>query len=409
MSRQPQLAKQTDLNVTKDAAAEFLEHCYQRPIERLRRSFAGNRPLAILLGEGNSAASFVVARFVADVEEDTSVIRVPEPCRDATDLMRRIIAAAGFEPKDMGLADLESIFTMFLAFQKSHNHRTIVCLERLHECEWWVLDKIRKLVDLEVEGQYGMMVVISGQPPLRELLNTRPLSSLMSLAGHRINLAPFSLAETTECIRCRVEAADSATTIGEVFQYQAIPLIHELCGGILDAIEELLSCSLALAEREGLGLVTPMLVKRAYEASRAHLEAPQAEPDSPTVEVSEISEPLRRLAVRLTGADVREQALRQGHTLIGRSRLCDVRINSPIVSRHHALINYAGGSAMLVDLGSSNGTFVDGNRITSHELVAGETIRVGNCTIEYVVDDELQASFEEAARSAGIAIGSRRN
>ena len=198
MSRQPQLAKQTDLDVETDASAEFLGHCYRRPVERLRRSFASNRPLSILIGEGNSATGFVIGRFVAEIEEGTSVIRVAEPCRDATDLMRKIIAAAGFEPKDMSLADLESIFTMFLSFQKSHNHRTVLCLERLHECEWWVLDKIRKLVDLEVEGQYGMLIVISGQPPLKELLNTRPLSSLASLAGHRISLAPFTLAETTE-------------------------------------------------------------------------------------------------------------------------------------------------------------------------------------------------------------------
>ena len=409
MSRQTQLVPQSDLEVETDSSAPFLAHCYRRPIERLRQSFISRRPLAILIGEGNSAAGFVIRHFASEFEEDCAVIRIAEPCRDATDLMRKIITAAGFEPKDMSLADLESIFALFLAFQKSHNRRTVMCLEQLHDCEWWVLDKIRKLVDMEVEGQYGMMVVISGQPPLKELLNTRPLSAISTLAGYRISLAPFSLAETTECIRQRVEAEDSATTVGEVFQYQAIPLIHELCGGVPDAIDELVSGSLALAGKEGLGLVTTMVVKRAYEASRAEFEPAEADPDSATVEVSEISQPMRRLVVRLTGADAREQALRQGHTLIGRSRLCDVRVNSPIVSRHHALINYSGGSAMLVDLGSSNGTFVDGERISSHVLAAGETIRVGNCLIEFVVDAELQASFEEAARSAGIPIGSRRS
>ena len=408
VSRQQQLVSQPEPQLEQDASTPFLTHCYRRPIDRLNRSFTSRRPLAILIGAGNAASSFVLRTFADGLDEHTAVVRVTEPCRDDTHLMRKIVAAAGFEPKDMPLVDLESIFTMFLAFQKSHGYRTVVCLEQLHECEWWVLDKIRKLVDLEVEGQYGMLVVISGQPQMKELLNTRPLSSISALAGYRISLAPFTLSETTECIRQRVEYEDSATTIGEVFQYQAIPLIHELCGGVPDAIDDLVSRSLAIAGREGLGLVTTMLVKRAYEASRADMEPPETDAEAETVEVSEISQPMRRLVVRLTGADMREQALGQGHTLIGRSRLCDVRLNSPIVSRHHALINHAGGSAVLVDLGSCNGTFVDGKRITAHELVSGETIRVGNCTIEYVVDDELQASFEEAARSAGIAIGSRR-
>ena len=408
MSRQPQLLSQPELELEQDASTAFLAHCYRRPIERLRQSFAIGRPLAILIGEGNAASSFVIRNFVAGLVEDTAVVRVTEPCRDATDLMRKIIAAAGFQPKDMDLGDLESIFKMFLSFQKSHGYRTVVCLEQLHACEWWVLDKVHRLVELEVEGQYGMLVVISGQPPLKELLNTRPLSSISTHAGYRISIAPFTLAETTECIRQRVESEDSATTIGEMFQYQAITLTHELCSGVPDAIDDLVSRCLVMAEREGLGLVTTMLVKRAYEESRSDM-GPETTSESSTVEVSEIDQPMRRLVIRLTGADVKEQALRQGHTLIGRSKLCDIRIDSAVVSRHHALINYAGGSAMLVDLGSRNGTFVDGYRVSAHEMVAGETIRVGNCEIEYIVDDELQASFEQAARSAGITIGDRGN
>jgi len=407
MSHELQTAHLPDRQADPDPSFEFMAHCYRKPLERLSRSFASGRPLAILIGEGRSAPDFVIRTFLAGLDEDTAVARVTEPCVDATDLMRRVVDAAGFQPKDMHLADLESVFKMFLAFQKSHDRRTVVCLENLQDSEWWVLDKIRKLVEMEVQGQYGLLVVIAGQPALKELLSTRPLSSVSALAGYRISLAPFTLAETTECIRQRVEAADSATTIGEVFQYQAITLIHELCAGVPDAVDTLVSDSLALAGREGLALVTTAQVKRAYELSRAAMPPQEVGADADTVVLSEVEQPLRRLVVRLTGDEVREQALRQGHTLIGRSRLCDVRVESPLVSRHHALINHSGGGAILVDLGSTNGTYVDGYKISARELVAGESIRVGNCTIEYVVEDELQADFEKAARSAGIAIGSR--
>ncbi|MDH3337484.1 MAG: FHA domain-containing protein [Gammaproteobacteria bacterium] len=407
MTNEPQPVSLPDLQVEQEPSFAFLTHCYRNALDRLTRVFTSGRPLGIIIGASKSASDSVIRAFISSLDEDTVIARVTEPCVDATDLMRKIVLAAGFEPKDMMLADLQRIFTMFLTFQKSHKRRTVVCLEELQDSECWVLDMIRKLVETEVEGQYGLLVIMAGRPGLKELLNTRPLSSISTLAGYRIQLAPFTLAETTECIRLRVESR-CTSTVGEVFQYQAIALIHDLCAGVPDAITSLVDQSMDLARREGVGLVTTTLVKCAYEASRVGLHPHEGDADAPTVAMSEVDLSMRRLIVNLTGDDAREQALRQGHTLIGRSRLCDIRIDSSIVSRHHALINYSGdGSAVLVDLGSRNGTFVDGYRITAHELVAGESIRVGNCTIEYIVDDPMQASFERAARSAGIAIGSK--
>lgn len=396
MSHQPHSATVPDLQVEHDPASAFLTDCYRNALDRLARSFADERPLAILIGEGRSTPSFVIRSFVSGLDESVVVARIAEPCADATDLLRKIVDAAGFEPKDMDLADLESIFRMFLAFQKGHGRRTVISVEELHHCEWWVLDKIRSMVEMEVEGEYGMMLIISGEPSLKELLNTRPLSSISAWAGYRISLAPLTLAETSEWIRHQVEAGGSVT-IGQVFQYQAISLIHELCSGVLDAINALVGQCLELASQEGVSLVTNAQVKRAYEMSSAASAAPIGGAPAATVEVNEINPPMRRLLVQLTGEDVQDQALRQGHTLIGRSQLCDVRIDSPIVSRHHALISYSAQGATLVDLGSTNGTYVDGYQIKQHELMPGETIAVGNCNIEYVVDDELQASFQESA------------
>ena len=393
MSHDPYSETVPDLQVEQDPTAAFLTRCYGNALDRLSLSFEDERPLAILIGEGRSATNFVIRTFLSSLDESVAVAHITEPCADATDLMREIVRAAGFAPKDMGLRDLESIFRMLLAVQKGHDRRTVVCIEELQNSEWWVLDKIRSIVEVEVEGEYGMMLIISGEPSLKELLNTRTLSSISAWAGYRISVPPFTLAETTECIRHRIEAGGS-TTIGQVFQYQAISLIHELCSGVLGAINALVDQCLKLANLEGVSLVTNELVMRAYETGRATSASP--DPDAATIEVNEIELPMGRLLVQLTGEDIRDQALHQGHTLIGRSMLCDIRIDSSIVSRHHALINYSPDGATLVDLGSTNGTYVDGYQINQHELVPGETITVGNCRIEYVVDDERQASFQKS-------------
>src|SRR4051812_33143018 len=73
----------------------------------------------------------------------------------------------------------------------------------------------------------------------------------------------------------------------------------------------------------------------------------------------------------------REQSLDPGAT-IGREG-CDVNLMDPEVSRRHAAIRDQGGSLAIEDLGSTNGTYVNGARITVvTALKAGDEVRLGN-------------------------------
>jgi type II secretory pathway predicted ATPase ExeA len=386
----------------QDPGSVFLTDSYRTALDRLAKSLQDDRPLAILLGEGKSASSFVIGQFITSLDADVVVVRIAEPSTSATDLMRQIVAAVGFKPNAMGATDLESIFRLFLSFQKGHARRTLICIEEIQDSEWWVLDMVRKLVELEYEGNFGLMVVISGQPSLTELLRSRPLSSICAQAGQRISLAPFTLTETTEYMRRRVEAAGNGA-LDQLFQYHATTLIHELCAGIPDAISALISECRDLADQEGLELVTTELVHRAYDEVRAASGPPAAGTEAATVNLNGV-QPFGRLIIQVKGQDVKEKAMRQGHILIGRSKLCDICIDSPVVSRHHALISYSSGGATLVDLSSTNGTFVDGYPIREHQLLAGESITVGDCKIEYVLDDELQGRFQQDPTSSGIRL-----
>jgi type II secretory pathway predicted ATPase ExeA len=400
------LATLPDLPYEQGPSSAFLTQCHRNALERLNISFSEKRPLAILIGDGRSTSRFVIRRFLSRLDQDVAVAQITEPCANAIDFMGIIISAIGFQPKDMNLEDLESIFSMFLSFQKGHCRRTIICIEEAQASEWWVLDKIRSLVEMERENQFGLTLILSGQPELKELLHARPLSSISDYAGKRISLEPFTLPETREYIRRRLEAAGAAN-IDEAFQFHAIPLIHELCAGIPDAIGSLVSQCLGVADQDGSDLITKDLVKRAYESLRAESEQGDSGEDAAIANVTNIRPRFGRLIVQLSGDEVSEVPLRQGNILIGRSKLCDIRVNSRIVSRHHALISYtSAGGASIVDLGSTNGTSVDGHAIKEHVLTAGETITVGNCRIEYVIDDALQARFQSAEQANEITLNS---
>jgi pSer/pThr/pTyr-binding forkhead associated (FHA) protein len=97
-------------------------------------------------------------------------------------------------------------------------------------------------------------------------------------------------------------------------------------------------------------------------------------------------------------------ALEKGEINIGRDVSNDVIINDAEVSRKHARITIQGESYVLEDLGSTNGSFVDGERLTGpHILSLGQTISLGENVslgfeaIQYDPDATLVTTPEELA------------
>lgn len=72
---------------------------------------------------------------------------------------------------------------------------------------------------------------------------------------------------------------------------------------------------------------------------------------------------------------------------IGRRGDCGIVLPAPEVSREHARIRLEGGRWLLCDLGSANGTWIDGERIAERALADGDRIRIDRFEIECWLDD----------------------
>ncbi len=69
---------------------------------------------------------------------------------------------------------------------------------------------------------------------------------------------------------------------------------------------------------------------------------------------------------------------------IGTDPACDVVLNDPHMSRRHAEIKFQNGSFWLVDLGSTNGTFVNDKKVTQpHELVDSDNVKFGQTPVKF--------------------------
>ncbi len=69
--------------------------------------------------------------------------------------------------------------------------------------------------------------------------------------------------------------------------------------------------------------------------------------------------------------------------IIGRLESCTVVVEDPSVSRQHAELRRVEDAVMLVDLDSTNGTKVNGMRVSTHELADGDQIEVGTASFVF--------------------------
>lgn len=82
--------------------------------------------------------------------------------------------------------------------------------------------------------------------------------------------------------------------------------------------------------------------------------------------------------------------LTKNEIYLGRDITNDIVISDPEVSRKHARLTYQSGGYLLEDLGSTNGTFIDGQRITGpHLMNPGEVIMLGdNVSLVYEAEGQ---------------------
>src|SRR5262252_8387519 len=99
---------------------------------------------------------------------------------------------------------------------------------------------------------------------------------------------------------------------------------------------------------------------------------------------------------------VREEILAQDVIKIGKLASSHLRLDDETVSRMHAVVETTGPNEIhVVDLGSTRGTTVNGERITKARLQSGDEIMFGDCRVVVTFGDVMSAQATPAPQSWG--------
>jgi len=110
---------------------------------------------------------------------------------------------------------------------------------------------------------------------------------------------------------------------------------------------------------------------------------------------------MAKLILSLEGSVIREIPIDKERIMIGRKPQNDVQIENLAVSGEHACIVTILNDSFLEDLGSTNGTLVNGNQVKKHILQNNDVVEIGKYKMKYVVEAAAagQAPAEDFERT----------
>jgi FHA domain/Domain of unknown function (DUF1707) len=114
--------------------------------------------------------------------------------------------------------------------------------------------------------------------------------------------------------------------------------------------------------------------------SGSHDELRGLTADLPAPPPAPLSRLRRRLAAHGLGLPPAAELV-GAHLVIGRSSACQLVLADDTVSRRHAELRFEEGRWMVRDLGSSNGTYVNGRWVTEAEVRRGDVVHFGGCEV----------------------------
>ncbi len=107
-----------------------------------------------------------------------------------------------------------------------------------------------------------------------------------------------------------------------------------------------------------------------------------------------------------SGADPRRYELHSDRMTIGRAASCELRIEEPSISSEHARLVRSDEGWRVVNLLSTNGVFVNGQKVFSQALMDGDEIRLGRTRLRFVdPNSNSTAASSSAVRWLALAFG----
>lgn len=341
-------------------------------LEQARRATRG---VTLLQGPALSGKSTLIREFLGALPDDVSVAVLNGAGLDRQSLLESLLRQFGYVIEFDSPKELFAMLRMFVLHQAATHAPPVVVIENAHALGRSARRTIGELAALRVRQFVAVRLVLAADRSLSDLpAATEFEGNCLHVAGD-IHLRPLMMDEASGYLHAKLRAAGNKVP-EYVFPQSVCNELWRATGGwpgILDRV-----ALLALARAQVLPVAMdcierPAVPSGTWEASgSAVADVPAGEPPPPPT-----------LFVSHDGKLLQTIEFASQRLLIGRSEHNDIAVESRFVSRHHLLLVRNAGSTILMDLNSTNGTFVNSKRVSNHVLVHDDVIALGHHRLKF--------------------------
>ncbi|MDJ0711330.1 MAG: FHA domain-containing protein [Woeseiaceae bacterium] len=351
-------------------------HAQRAALDMLRETHEHPTGLSLLQGPTLSGKSTLTHHFLKSIDHDCAVAVVDGKGLNTTNLLLAILRKFGYDIDLSSASELLGLVRVFALQQAASTVPPMLIIENAHELNPSALRALCELAVIRTRTGSALKMVLVSDRSMTTIVNSPAMKPIADRVLHDFHLHPMTREETRTYLHEKLHRA-GAEFPAFIFPNAVCEALWGASGGwpgILDRV-----ALLAIARAESLpvpkeAVERPTLPPGTWDSANVVSldEAPSLPPEPP------------RLVLTNNGSVIQDLKMQKPRLLIGRSEHNDIAIGSRFISRHHALIVRHGNSTFLMDLNSTNGTFVNGRRVSNHVLMHDDVVTVGHHKIKFI-------------------------
>ncbi len=351
-------------------------HSQRAALDMLRETHEHPKGLSLLQGPTLSGKSILIRSYLESIDQDCAVAVVDGKGLNTTNLLLAILRKFGYDIDLSSANELLGLVRVFALQQSASSVPPLLIIENSHDLNPSALRALCELALIRTRVGCALKMVLVSDRSLAPIVNSPGMKAIADRVLHDFHLHPMTRDETRSYLHEKLHAA-GAEFPAFVFPNSVCDELWKASGGwpgILDRV-----ALLAIAKGETLPI---------HREAVEHPALPVGTWDIDVVSTVEKSAGLPpeppHLVLSSSGSVLQDLKMQKARLLIRRSEHNDIAIGSRFISRHHALIVRHGNSTFLMDLNSTNGTFVNSKRVSNQLLTHDDVISVGHHRIKFI-------------------------
>ncbi len=392
--------REQPFQLTPDHNFLYLSKVHSRAKAYMEYTIWNRDSFVVITGEIGSGKTTLIHSLLATMDENVLVAKIHQTQLDELEFYQSILVEFGLQPfKAHSKVELLAMLNNFLREKSEQEIQVVLIIDEAQNLSPRVLEEVRLMTGLETSKGKILNLILVGQPELKNIIDGPGMEQLNQRIRFRFHLNALSQSETAEYIEHRLKLAgyDKEEAL---FARGTVPLIYHYSGGIPRLINILCDTAMLSAFVDSRSKITAKMIEDVIMELQW---TPYSERSKKTIhpqDIYSLDQQPPKVSVQVSGSDERRDYILDKESIsIGRFAGNDIRIDNRYISGHHAKIVTVQGQSYVVDLGSTNGTFVNGQRISKcrlknsdsislavkkHLLDNGETIALANAKLEYI-------------------------